>query len=137
MGNITSNKSTDKAVKDLQIAEIVYYSIGGIVLLTGIVFSIFGVILLNPLTQNFENSIILKAQNAFFEWLNISTTFEKAGFVLMAIAIIYFLVAFSIFAKKGDEVVRKSNLKKSRQRQVVYQAPVSETPVVTVEATEQ
>ena len=137
MGNITSNKSTDKAVKDLQIAEIVYYSIGGIVLLTGIVFSIFGVILLNPLTQNFENSIILKAQNAFFEWLNISTTFEKAGFVLMSIAIIYFLITFSIFAKKGDEVVRKSNLKKSRQRQVVYQAPVSETPVVTVEATEQ
>ena len=79
MGNSTSIKTTDKAVKDLQIAEIVYYSIGGIILLTGLVFSIFGVILLNPITQNFENSIILQAQKAFFEWLNISTTFEKAG----------------------------------------------------------
>ena len=43
----------------------------------------------------------------------------------MALAIIYFLITFSIFSKKGDEVLKKVNLKKSRQRQVVFQAPVN------------
>ena len=101
------------------------HSIGGIVLLAGLVFSIFGVILLNPITPNFEGSLLLEAQTSFFEWLKINTTFEKAGFVLMAIAIIYFLITFSIFSKKGDEVLKKVNLNKSRQRQVVFQAPVN------------
>lgn len=136
MENSKKINTTDKETRDLATAEIVYYSIGGLILLTGIVFSIFGLILLNPITPNFEDSIILEAQTAFFEWLQIPTTFEQAGFVLMIVAIIYFLITFSIFAKKGDEVLKKSNLKKSRQRQVVYQAPVSEAPVVTVEATE-
>jgi hypothetical protein len=121
----TMKPKADKAVKDLRAAEIVYYSIGGIVLLTGLVFSIFGVILLNPITPNFEGSLLLEAQTAFFQWLKINTTFEKAGFVLMALAIIYFLITFSIFSKKGDEVLKKVNLKKSRQRQVVFQAPVN------------
>ena len=121
----TMKPKTDKAVKDLRAAEIVYYSIGGIVLLTGLVFSIFGVILLNPITPNFEGSPLLEAQTAFFQWLKINTTFEKAGFVLMALAIVYFLITFSIFSKKGDEVLKKVNLKKSRQRQVVFQAPVN------------
>ena len=121
----TMKPKTEKAVRDLRAAEIVYYSIGGIVLLAGLVFSIFGVILLNPITPNFEGSLLLEAQTSFFEWLKINTTFEKAGFVLMAIAIIYFLITFSIFSKKGDEVLKKVNLKKSRQRQVVFQAPVN------------
>ena len=121
----TMKPKADKAVKDLRAAEIVYYSIGGIVLLTGLVFSIFGVILLNPITPNLEGSLLLEAQTAFFQWLKINTTFEKAGFVLMALAIIYFLITFSIFSKKGDEVLKKVNLKKSRQRQVVFQAPVN------------
>jgi hypothetical protein len=121
----TMKPKADKAVKDLRAAEIVYYSIGGIVLLTGLVFSIFGVILLNPITPNFEGSLLLEAQTAFFQWLKINTTFEKAGFVLMALAIVYFLITFSIFSKKGDEVLKKVNLKKSRQRQVVFQAPVN------------
>ena len=135
MENIKTNKVVDKETRDLATAEIVYYSIGGLILLTGIVFSIFGLILLNPIKPNFEDSIILQAQTSFFEWLQIPTTFEQAGFVLMIVAIIYFLITFAIFAKKGDEVTKKVNNKKSRQRQVVYQAPV-ETPVVTVEATE-
>ena len=64
----TMKPKADKAVKDLRAAEIVYYSIGGIVLLTGLVFSIFGVILLNPITPNFEGSLLLEAQTAFFQW---------------------------------------------------------------------
>ena len=135
MENIKTNKVIDKETRDLATAEIVYYSIGGLILLTGIVFSIFGLILLNPIKPNFEDSIILQAQTSFFEWLQIPTTFEQAGFVLMIVAIIYFLITFAIFAKKGDEVTKKVNNKKSRQRQVVYQAPV-ETPTITVEATE-
>ena len=42
-------KSTTKAKRDLKIAEIVYYSIGGVALVLGVVFSIFGLILLNPI----------------------------------------------------------------------------------------
>ena len=45
MENIKTNKVVDKETRDLATAEIVYYSIGGLILLTGIVFSIFGLIL--------------------------------------------------------------------------------------------
>ena len=61
MENSKKINTTDKETRDLATAEIVYYSIGGLILLTGIVFSIFGLILLNPITPNFEDSIILKA----------------------------------------------------------------------------
>lgn len=128
--------SHQKAKTDLKVAEIVYYSIGGLALLVGLVFSVFGIILLNPVKENFENHPLKIAQDAFFGWLKLDTTFAQAGLVLMACAVIYFLIVFSIFAKKGDEVSKRDDLKKSRQRQVVFNAPVAEPTVVEAEAKE-
>jgi len=128
--------SQQKAKKDLKVAEIVYYSIGGLALLIGLVFSVFGVILLNPAKENFENHPLKIAQDAFFNWLKLDSTFAQAGLVLMACAVIYFLIVFAIFAKKGDEVSRRNDLKKSRQRQVLFTAPAAETPVVEAEVKE-
>ena len=128
--------SQQKAKKDLKVAEIVYYSIGGLALFVGLVFSMFGVILLNPIKENFEDHPLKIAQDAFFNWLKIDTTFAQAGLVLMACAVIYFLIVFAIFAKKGDEVSRRDDLKKSRQRQVVFNAPAAETTVIETEAKE-
>jgi len=133
MAKIQRNRtSQEKARRDLKIAEIVYYSIGGVVLALGFIFSIFGVALLNPAQENFENSFLKKAETNFFNWLHWNTTFQKAGFLLLVLAIIYFLVVFTIFAKKGDDVLKRSDMAKSRQRQVVFTAP-QETVDVTPE----
>ena len=51
-------KNAEKTKRDFKIAEIVYYSIGGLVLFVGFVFSIFGVILFNPVKGNFENTFL-------------------------------------------------------------------------------
>ena len=69
--------SHQKAKKDLKVAEIVYYSIGGLALLVGLVFSVFGIILLNPVKENFENHPLKIAQDAFFGWLKLDTTFAQ------------------------------------------------------------
>ena len=97
-------KNTTKAKRDLKIAEIVYYSIGGVALALGVLFSIFGLILLNPTKQNFEDSFLKQAQDSFFSWLKIETNFATAGFVLMLCAIVYFVIVFAIFTRKGDKV---------------------------------
>lgn len=131
MAKTKKNRSPqEKARHDLKVAEIVYYSIGGIVLTLGIIFSSFGLALLNPTKENFEDSFLKEAETNFFKWLNWNTTFKNAGFLLMAIAIIYFIIVFSIFAKKGDEVLKKSNIAKSRQRQVVFTAPVESASTI-------
>lgn len=113
-------KSTEKTKRDLKIAEIIYYSIGGIVLTLGVIFSIFGLILLNPTQENFENTFLKKAETGFFEWMNIDSNFASAGIVLMLIAIVYFVIVFAIFTRKGDKVEKITNSKKSRQRQVTF-----------------
>lgn len=113
-------KSTEKTKRDLKIAEIIYYSIGGIVLTLGVIFSIFGLILLNPTQENFENTFLKKAETGFFEWMNIDSNFASAGIVLMLIAIVYFVIIFAIFTRKGDKVEKITNSKKSRQRQVTF-----------------
>ena len=125
-------KNTTKAKRDLKIAEIVYYSIGGVALALGVLFSIFGLILLNPTKQNFEDSFLKQAQDSFFSWLKIAT----AGFVLMLCAIVYFVIVFAIFTRKGDKVEKIVNSKKSRQRQVAFNGPI-EPNVVEVEANEE
>ena len=121
--------STKKAKRDLMIAEIVYYSIGGFFLLTGILFCIFGVILLNPPTQNFTNHPLYLAQTSFFEAIHWNTNFLNAGSLLMFLSIIYFLVVFFIFGNKGDELQKKEQSKSHRQREVVYEAPKTDNVV--------
>lgn len=122
-------KSTKKRKRDLKIAEIIYYSIGGACLALGLIFSVFGVILLNPTKQNFEDMYLKQAEKGFFEWLHWDTTFAQAGMLLMAIAVVYFAIIFAIFTRKGDEIDKITSSKKSRQRQVVFTAPQQDTVV--------
>lgn len=113
----TKVKNLEKTKRDFKIAEIVYYSIGGIVLFVGFLFSIFGVILFNPVKANFENTFLKQAETAIFNFLNWNTDFTHAGLVLMIIATIYFAIIFLIFTKKGDNIDRISIQKQTRQRQ--------------------
>lgn len=130
MANKKNRTPQEKARRDLMIAEIVYYSLGGLVLVTGIVFSIFGLILINPVKANFEDSALLEAQTKFFEWLKLENVdFQTAGLVLMAAAIIYFMIVLAIFAKKGDDVLKKSNQRSTRQRQIEFVAPTTDAVV--------
>lgn len=116
--------SQEKAKRDLKIAEIVYYSIGGVAMALGVIFSVFGLILINPAKENFENSFLKVAETNFFNWLHWNATFSSAGMLLMVCATVYFFIVFAVFSRKGDEVSKRSDLKKSRQRQVVFTAPV-------------
>ena len=113
-------KNAEKTKRDFKIAEIVYYSIGGLVLFVGFVFSIFGVILFNPVKGNFENTFLKQAETAIFNFLNWQTDFTNAGLVLMLIATIYFAVIFLIFTKKGDDVEKINVNKQTRQRQFTF-----------------
>lgn len=109
-------KNVEKTKRDFKVAEIVYYSIGGLVLFVGFVFSIFGVILFNPVKANFENTFLKEAETAIFEFLKWETDFTNAGLVLMIIATIYFAIVFLIFTKKGDDVEKITLQKQTRQR---------------------
>ena len=82
---------------------------------------------MNPTKQNFEDSFLKQAQDSFFS--------ATAGFVLMLCAIVYFVIVFAIFTRKGDKVEKIVNSKKSRQRQVAFNGPI-EPNVVEVEAKE-
>lgn len=131
MGSVRT-KSVEKKKRDFKIAEIIYYSIGGVILLIGFVFSILGVILLNPSKENFENTFLKQAETSIFSWLNWDSNFVSAGLTLMIIATIYFIIIFLIFTRKADEVERIVVNKKSRQRQVTFvkkEEPVVETEV--------
>lgn len=130
MGSVRT-KDIEKKKRDFKIAEIVYYSIGGIVLLIGFVFSIFGTILLNPSKANFENTFLKKAETSIFSWLNWNSNFISAGLTLMLVATIYFIIVFMIFTKKADTLEKIVVSKKSRQRQVTF---VNKTEETTVEA---
>ena len=54
----------------------------------------------------------------------------------MLCAIVYFVIVFAIFTRKGDKVEKIVNSKKSRQRQVAFNGPI-EPNVVEVEANEE
>lgn len=112
--------SQEKAKRDLKIAESVYYTIGGFFLLVGFVFSILGVILLNPPQENFASSPLYLAEQAFFKAINWNTTFLNAGALLMVLSIIYFMIVFYIFSRKGDDLAKREHLKSHRQREIVF-----------------
>lgn len=116
-------KRTPEQQKELnwKIAEIIWYAIGGVILLGGLVFSVLGLLIMN-MTENFNNHVfypLYKAQGEFFSWLGFGSTYANAGLVLILIGLVYFLIVIYAFAnltdvknkKQAAKVERKKNLK--------------------------
>lgn len=116
-------KRTPEQQKELnwKIAEIIWYSIGGIIMLGGLVFSVLGLLIMN-MNENFNHHAfypLYKAQGEFFAWLGFGSTYANAGLVLILVGLVYFLIVIYAFAnfsdvkskKQAARVERKKNLK--------------------------
>ena len=113
-------KRTAEEVKELnwKIAEIIWYSIGGVVLLGGLVFSILGLLVLN-MDGNFNNHPLYplyEAQGKFFEWLGFGSTYANAGLVLILCGIVYMLIVFYAFSKRAEVNDKKAKQKQTRKK---------------------
>ncbi len=110
--------SAQKSELNWKIAEIIWYSIGGIILLAGVVFSVLGLLIIN-MEGNFTHHPfypLYKAQGEFFGWLGFGSTFSNAGLMLILFAVVYFCIVFYIFAKRQDIKDKKKKIKNNREK---------------------
>ncbi len=111
-------KRTKEEVKELnwKIAEIIWYTIGGIVLIGGLVFSVLGLLIIN-MEGNFNNHPfygLYESQAKFFKWLGFGNSYANLGIMMILVSLIYFVIVFYIFANRVD--VKEKKLKKSKDR---------------------
>lgn len=100
--------------KKLGKAELTWYVIGGIILLAGIVFFIFGCIgnyYPGKLSDNFVNS------SEFVIWLRGWSKMDLYwwGLIFIGVAALIFVIALSNFAKEGDRDAERAARRKQRQ----------------------
>lgn len=113
-------KRTPEQIKELnwKIAEIIWYSIGGIILAGGLVFSVLGLLIMN-MSENFNYHPfypLYKAQGEFFNWLGFGSTYANAGLVLILVGLVYFLIVLYVFANINDVKVKKQASKIERKK---------------------
>ncbi len=113
-------KRTAEEKKELnwKIAEAIWYSIGGIVLVGGIVFSLLGLLIMN-MDGNFTKHPLYplyKAQGEFYAWLGQGTSFANTGLVLILFSIVYFLIVFYLFSRRADIKEKRLRQKKERKK---------------------
>lgn len=119
----TKKKRTSAQKKELnwKIAEIIWYSIGGIVLVGGLVFSILGMLIMN-MDGNFTKHALYplyKSQGEFISWLGFGSSYANIGLMLILIALVYFFIVFFIFAKRADVKAKKNRLNKKSHKLLV------------------
>lgn len=128
-------KRTPEQRKDLnnRIAEIIWYSIGGVILLGGFVFSILGLLIMN-MNNNFTTHPfypLYQAQGRFFSWLGFGSTYANAGLVLILIAVVYLIVVFYIYSNIADVKEKRNRSKKIQKKslKIVIDEKVNESVV--------
>lgn len=120
--NTNKVKRTPEEKKKLnwKIAEIVYYSIGGIILTAALVCGVLASFL-NSMDGRFSSHPfypLLKAQSEFFTWLGINQTFASSALILFIISLVYFLCVFAFFANRADDLEKRETQRKKRQKQL-------------------
>lgn len=111
-------KRTKESKKELnwKIAEIIWYSIGGIALIGGFVFSILGLMIVN-MSGNFKKHPfygLYQSQGKFFNWLGFGSSYANLGVMLIIFSTVYLIIVFYIFAKRADIKTKKSQKAKER-----------------------
>lgn len=112
-----------------KIAEIIWYSIGGIILLGGLTFSTLGILIMN-MDGNFNNHVLYplyQSQGEFITWLGFGSSYANLGLMLILIAIIYFAIVFFAFSKRADIKAKRKRQAKKPMKLIKDE----ETPVVS------
>ena len=118
-------KSQLNKAKGTKVAEIIWLSIGGLILLSGIACLVLTIIINNigtDTTNMYSNPLffLVEAQDAFVEWfvgwskIEISS-FNDIGIGLIVIAAIYLLIVFAVYGAKQDAADKKAKAKKLRE----------------------
>ena len=127
MGNLENLKKT-QAKKDtsVKVAEVIWMSIGGLVLLCGVVCLILSIVINNigTDTTNMYNSplyFLVEWQDAFVTWLNGWSklnikSFSHLGLWLVICSVVYLLIVLAVYAYKQDGLDKKLKAKKLRER---------------------
>ena len=127
MGNLDNLKKTQSR-KELssKIAEIIWVSIGSIILLGGVACLVLSIVINNIGTDstNMYSSplfFLVEAQDAFVSWLNEwsklnITSFGNLGLYLVLIAVVYLLIVIAVYAARQDNLDKKAKAKKLREK---------------------
>ena len=127
MGNLEKLKKT-QSKKDLsaKIAEIIWVSIGGLVLLCGIVCLIWSIVINNigTDTTNMYSSplfFLVEWEEAFITWLNEWSqlgvkSVSQMGLWLVLGSVVYLLIVLAAYASRQDSLDKKAKAKKLREK---------------------
>ena len=127
MGNLEKLKKTQsKKETSVKIAEIIWMSIGGLVLLCGVVCLIWSIVINNigTDTTNMYSSplfFLVEWQDAFITWLNGWSKLEvksvsQMGLWLVLGSAIYLLIVLAAYATRQDNIDKKAKAKKLREK---------------------
>ena len=131
MGNNNKKRKRTAAEKkelNWKIAEIIWYSLGGIVLLGGLVFSLLGILIMN-MDGNFTKHALYplyKSQGEFISWLGFGSSYANIGLMLILISLVYFAIIFFIFSKRADIKERRNRQVKKSHKLLVDDAMASQ-----------
>ncbi len=111
-------KKSKEEIKELnwKIAEIIWYAIGFIGLIGGLVFSTLGLLIVN-MNGNFKYHPfygLYQSQAKFIKWLGFGSSYANLGIMLILFSAIYFVIVFYIFANRSDIKERKAKRSKER-----------------------
>ena len=127
MGNLEKLKKT-QSKKDVsaKVAEVIWMSIGGLVLLCGVVCLIWSIVINNigTDTTNMYSSplfFLVEWQDAFITWLNGWSKLEvksvsQMGLWLVLGSAIYLLIVLAVYATRQDNIDKKAKAKKLREK---------------------
>ena len=130
MAKKVKRTAEQKKELNLKIAEIIWYALGGVVFVGGLVFSILGLIVRN-LSGNFTDHPLIIAQKEFFAWLKFGSSYANAGLVLLLVSLLYFIIVFFIFANIADVKQKREKNRKERKKslKLVIEEDQPTTPV--------
>lgn len=127
MGNLEKLKKTQSRKEvSAKVAEIIWLSIGSLVLLCGVVCLILSIVINNIGTDstNMYSSplfFLVEWQDAFVVWFNEFTkltikSFANLGLWLVIGSVIYLLIVIAAYASRQDNLDKKAKAKKLREK---------------------
>ena len=119
-------KNQSKKELSTKIAEIIWMSIGGLVLLSGVICLIWSIVINNigtDSTNMFSHPLyfLVEAQESFFKWLTEwskleVSTFAELGTWLVLGSAAYLLIVLAVYGAKQDNLDKKLKAKKLREK---------------------
>lgn len=121
-------KRTSRERKELnsKIAEIIWLSLAGVILLSGLLSAIAGV-LIDSISGNFKNSplyFLIEAQDGLFGWVESwwtgypFPTFASTALVLLGIGLVFLLLILLVYSNKQEIDEKKEKARKLRESNV-------------------